>query len=89
MEMKSILIKLNLSWNIILDRGYYRSGWNDGDKVYIDDGDGNGCDGSRDGVFVIMMVIILVLVLEMVTVVDPSQGEVADSMQCMLDQLVV
>ena len=48
-------------------------------KVVLGEGcdDGvNGCNGSRDGVFVIMMVIILVLLLEMVTVVDPSKGEV-------------
>ena len=36
-----------------------------------------------------MIVIILVLVLEMVTVVDPSKGEVSNSMQYMLGQLVV
>ena len=31
----------------------------------------------------------MVLVLEMVTVVDPSKVEVSNSMQCMLGQLVV
>ena len=36
-----------------------------------------------------MMVIALVFMLKMVTVVDPSKGEVSNSMQCMLGQLVV
>ena len=41
--------------------------------LMIHDGDGNGCDGSHDGVLVIMTVILLVFMLGMMAVVEKQR----------------